>query len=55
VSDDISAKQAVAEETQAKIDAARRGYRSCGEYNAVLFFCIADLAGMYYSLGAHFP
>jgi dynein heavy chain len=46
VSDDISAKQAVAEETQTKIDAARRGYRPCGEYNAVLFFCIADLAGV---------
>lgn len=36
----------VAEETQTKIDAARRGYRPCGEYGAVLFFCIADLAGV---------
>lgn len=31
---------------QTKIDGARRGYRPCGEYNAVLFFCIADLAGV---------
>ena len=46
VSDDITAKQAVAEETQERIDAARRGYRPCGEYNAALFFCIADLAGV---------
>ena len=30
VSDDITAKQAVAEETQERIDAARRGYRPCG-------------------------
>ena len=45
VSDDISAKQAVAEETQGRIDLARKGYRTCGEYNAALFFCIADLAG----------
>ncbi len=31
---------------QAKLDVARRGYQPCGEYNAVLFFCIADLGGI---------
>jgi len=46
VSDDIAAKQEVAEATQAQIDHARRGYRTCGDYNAVLFFCIADLAAV---------
>jgi hypothetical protein len=45
VSDDITAKQAVSEETQARIDSARKGYRMCSEYNAALFFCISDLAG----------
>ncbi len=46
VSDDITSKQAVAEETQTRIDSARKGYRMCGEFNAALFFCIADLAGV---------
>ncbi|GAX77074.1 hypothetical protein CEUSTIGMA_g4520.t1 [Chlamydomonas eustigma] len=46
VSDDITAKQAVSEETQTRIDSARKGYRMCGEYNAALFFCISDLAGI---------
>ncbi|KAF5843852.1 dynein heavy chain and region D6 of dynein motor-domain-containing protein, partial [Dunaliella salina] len=46
ISNDITQKQAVAEETQGKIDVARRGYRPCGEYNAILFFCIADLGGI---------
>lgn len=46
ISDDIGQKQAVAEETQIKIDEARRGYRTCGEYNATLFFTIADMGGV---------
>ncbi|GIL82190.1 hypothetical protein Vretifemale_11083, partial [Volvox reticuliferus] len=54
LSNDISAKQAVAERTQAALDAARRRYRPVAEVAATVFFAIADLAsveGMYqYSL-----
>ena len=42
VSDEISEKQKVADETQAEIDEAREGYKSCGSYNSVLFFTIRD-------------
>ncbi|GFR46074.1 hypothetical protein Agub_g7539 [Astrephomene gubernaculifera] len=55
LSNDISAKQAVAERTQAALDAARRRYGPVAEVAATVFFAIADLAGvnpMYqYSLG----
>ena len=46
VSDEISEKQKVADETQAEIDEAREGYKSCGAYNSVLFFTIRDLANI---------
>ena len=46
VSNDIEDKQRIADETQAEIDEARRGYAPCGAFNSVLFFCIADLAGI---------
>ena len=46
VSDEISEKQKVADETQIEIDAAREGYKPCGAYNAVLFFTIRDLANI---------
>ncbi|CAG9466170.1 unnamed protein product [Pedinophyceae sp. YPF-701] len=46
VSNEIEEKQQVADETQREIDEARRGYAPCGAFNSVLFFCIADLAGM---------
>jgi dynein heavy chain len=46
VSDEISEKQKVADETQVEIDEAREGYKPCGAYNAVLFFTIRDLANI---------
>jgi dynein heavy chain len=45
VSNDIQMKEVVAEETQAEIDEARTGYKPGGAYNAILFFCIRDMAG----------
>lgn len=38
--------QAQAEITEKNIDEARKGYQSSGEYTAVLFFCISDLANI---------
>jgi dynein heavy chain len=46
VSDEISEKQKVADATQQEIDEAREGYKPCGAYNSVLFFCIRDLANI---------
>ena len=34
-------KQKVAEETEAQIEAARTAYKPCGDYTAILFFCIS--------------
>ena len=55
MSNEIQEKELVAEDTRKEIDVARVGYRPCGTYNAVLFFCVRDIAGidpMYqYSLG----
>ena len=46
VSNEIEEKQKVAEVTQREIEAARAQYVTCGQYNAKLFFCIADLANI---------
>ncbi|GAX74205.1 hypothetical protein CEUSTIGMA_g1654.t1 [Chlamydomonas eustigma] len=46
VSNDIQMKEVVAEQTQAEIDEARTGYKPGGAYNAILFFCIRDMAGI---------
>lgn len=46
LSDDISKKQAVAEETEKKIDDARLGYKPIAVHSTVLFFSIADLANI---------
>jgi dynein heavy chain len=55
VSDDISAKQIIADETSKKIDELRKGYESVAAHSSVLFFVVASLADidpMYqYSLG----
>jgi len=52
---EITAKVAEAEITEKEIDAAREEYRPCAYKSQLLFFCVADLAGvdgMYqYSLG----
>jgi len=46
VSNEIQEKAVVAEQTRREIEAARVGYRPCGAYNAVLFFCVRDMAGI---------
>ncbi|KAJ7552701.1 hypothetical protein O6H91_06G065600 [Diphasiastrum complanatum] len=46
VGNDINVKQTLAEQTEHNIDKARKGYQSCGEYTASLFFCISDLANI---------
>uniref|UniRef100_A0A672V280 Dynein axonemal heavy chain 7 n=1 Tax=Strigops habroptila TaxID=2489341 RepID=A0A672V280_STRHB len=46
LANEISEKQAVAEETEKKIDAARMGYCPIAIHSTVLFFSIADLANI---------
>lgn len=46
LANEISEKQAVAEETERKIDAARMGYRPIAVHSSILFFSIADLANI---------
>lgn len=46
ISTDIKAKQAVAFETEAKIDETRAGYQPVAFHGQVLFFCITDLAAI---------
>merc|ERR1719281_1296995 len=43
ISNEIEAKQAVAEETEKQIDEAREGFVPVAFKAAILFFCIADL------------
>jgi dynein heavy chain len=43
---EIAEKQKLAEVTEKQIDEARSHYKPCGEYTAVLFFCIKDLANI---------
>ena len=46
VSREIEEKQAIGEETQKMIEETRKGYKSCGDYNAMLYFCVADFANI---------
>ncbi|KAM9385734.1 dynein axonemal heavy chain 7 [Pholidichthys leucotaenia] len=46
VANDISEKQAVAEETELLIDETRMGYTPIAKHCAILFFSIADLANI---------
>ena len=46
VANDIQSKQAIAEETEKKIDEARMGYTPIAEHSTILFFTIADLANI---------
>ena len=46
ISNEIQDKEVIAERTQSEIDAARTGYKPGGAYNAILFFCIRDMAGI---------
>ncbi|CAF1455240.1 unnamed protein product [Rotaria magnacalcarata] len=43
ISDEISKKQKIAEETAKKIEASRQDYKPIAEYSAILFFCLNDL------------
>ncbi|EFJ27757.1 hypothetical protein SELMODRAFT_94851 [Selaginella moellendorffii] len=46
LSEDISAKQKIAEETEVKIDNARSGYKPVAKVTAILFFCVSDMANI---------
>ena len=46
LSNEISAKQKIADETEIKIDEARAAYKPVSYRSAVLFFCIASLAAI---------
>ncbi|XP_040459651.1 dynein heavy chain 7, axonemal [Falco naumanni] len=46
LANEISEKQAIAEETEKKIDAARMGYRPIAIHSSILFFSVADLANI---------
>nr|XP_058956956.1 dynein axonemal heavy chain 7-like [Pocillopora verrucosa] len=46
LANEISEKQAIAEETEQKIDNTRMGYTPIATHSAVLFFSIADLANI---------
>ena len=46
LSNEISNKQAIAEETEQKIDSARMAYKPIAVHSTILFFSIADLANI---------
>ncbi|WAR10683.1 DYH7-like protein [Mya arenaria] len=46
LANEISEKQAIAEETEKKIDTARMGYKPIAIHSTILFFSIADLANI---------
>jgi len=46
VSDEISAKQKVAEVTEIKINESRAGYKSVAQHSAVLFFSTSDMSNI---------
>lgn len=46
LANEISSKQAIAEETEIKIDSARMAYKPIAVHSTVLFFSIADLANI---------
>ncbi|XP_041374659.1 dynein heavy chain 7, axonemal-like isoform X2 [Gigantopelta aegis] len=46
LANEISEKQAIAEETEKKIDVARMGYTPIATHSTILFFSIADLANI---------
>jgi dynein heavy chain len=46
LSEEISAKQEIAEETQKEIESTRMGYLPVAEHSSILFFCISDFANI---------
>ncbi|XP_077865268.1 dynein axonemal heavy chain 12 [Saccoglossus kowalevskii] len=43
LSDEISKKQRIADETEKKLEESRAGYRPIAKHSSVLFFCLTDL------------
>lgn len=46
LSEEISAKQEIAVQTEKDIDETRNGYRPVAIHSSILFFCISDLANI---------
>lgn len=46
LSDEISEKQKIADETEVKIDAARAGYKPVAHHSSILYFCVTDMANI---------
>lgn len=46
LSDDISEKQMVADETEKKIDEARAGYQPVAHHTSILYFCVSDMGNI---------
>ena len=46
LANEIQEKQAIAEETEEKIDKTRMGYKPIAIHSSILFFTIADLANI---------
>ena len=46
LSEEISAKERIVEETELEIDAARGAYQPVAIHASVLFFCVSDLAAI---------
>lgn len=46
LSDEISEKQKIADETEIKIDTARAGYKPVAHHSSLLYFCVTDMANI---------
>lgn len=46
LSDEISEKQKISDETEAKIDEARAGYKPVAHFSSILYFAVTDLANI---------
>ena len=46
LSDEISEKQQISDETEAKIDEARAGYKPVAHHSSILYFAVTDLANI---------
>ena len=46
MSEEISAKQEIAQKTEILIDETRNGYTPVAVHSSILFFCISDLANI---------
>ena len=46
LSDEISEKQKISDETEVKIDEARAGYKPVAHHSSILYFAVTDLANI---------